>query len=130
MLQGNNANPIVLKVKNKLRSELTKRFLTGERQGHMEDLLVATFLDPRFKHFVFQGATQRMRSEAVKYARVAYDADWSPEALAKAEAVEVKKASALKRKAVQEADFFEDDEADDDVADDPVSRRVSLLLRI
>jgi hypothetical protein len=72
MLQGNNANPIVLKVQKKLRSELTKRFLTGERQGHMEDLLVATFLDPRFKHFVFQGATQRMRSEAVKYARAAY----------------------------------------------------------
>ena len=130
MLQGNNANPIVLKVQKKLRSELTKRVLTGERQGHMEDLLVATFLDPRFKHFVFQGATQRMRSEAVKYARAAYDADWSPEALAKAEAVEVKKASAQKRKAVQEADSFEDDEADDDVDDDPVSRRVSLLLRI
>lgn len=111
--QGNNVNPIVHKVQKKLRLEITRRFVTGEREGHMEDLLIATFLDPRFKHFVFQGATQKMRREAVKFARASYDADWSPDALARAEAVQQKKVRAEMKKA-QKADSFDEDEDEDD----------------
>ena len=54
----------------------------------MEDLLIATLLDPRFKLFMFPGATLDMREQAKQYLRAAYDADWSPEARALAEAAE------------------------------------------
>ncbi len=31
--------------------------LTGEREGHLEDLLMMTILDPRFKNMDFKGSS-------------------------------------------------------------------------
>ena len=82
---GENMHPVVERVQSKLSSEIRRRFITEEREGHEEDLLISTILDPRFKHFCFPGATQDMRQKAVRYLRAAYEADWSPEAKAAAE---------------------------------------------
>lgn len=83
LMQGKDLHDTASAVMTKLQEELVRRFITDERVGHREDLLVSTMLDPRFKHFVFPGATLRMRNDAKKYFRAAYDADWSPEAMSK-----------------------------------------------
>jgi hypothetical protein len=38
-----------------LYTEVKRRFIDAEREGHMEDLLVSTILDPRFKLMNFEG---------------------------------------------------------------------------
>ena len=88
LLQGENLHPSVEAVQRKLRSEVLRRFITEEREGHQEDLLIATILDPRFKHFMFPGATLQMRTDAERYLKAAYDANWSPEARSISEQME------------------------------------------
>ena len=39
-----------------LKDQLEIR-LTGEREGHYEDLLMVTILDPRFKNMDFKGSS-------------------------------------------------------------------------
>ena len=80
MLQGENLHPAVAAVQKKLRSEIFRRFVTEEREGHTEDLLIATVLDPRFNDFMFPGSTLKMRTEAERFLKAAYAANWSPEA--------------------------------------------------
>jgi hypothetical protein len=70
-------------VRRKLHNENKDRFITGERIGHREDLLVSTILDPRFKLVNFHGCTNEMQEDAESYLRSAYKIDWSPDALAK-----------------------------------------------
>ena len=127
--QGEDLHPSVCEVQTTLRSDLKRRFVTEEREGHMEDLLIATMLDPRFKHFVFPGATQAMRETAERYFRAAYDADWSPEAIErrreaerlrkeKEEAKAKAKAKAEKRGSAAPEELEEsddDEEADEDM---------------
>ena len=45
--QGDGLHPTVERVRDTLQRELIRRFETEEREGHKEDLLVATILDPR-----------------------------------------------------------------------------------
>ncbi len=40
-----------------LRDQLENRLINGEREGHTEDLLMMTILDPRFKNIDFKGST-------------------------------------------------------------------------
>jgi hypothetical protein len=108
-MQGENLNPLVLQVMKKLRSEMTRRFITEERPGHREDLLIATFLDPRFKHFIFPGSTLEIRQDAEKFVRAAYEADWSPAAQARAEDYD-RKASR------EEVDSEEEEEQEEEVS--------------
>ena len=61
-----------------LHDEVESRFFTEEREGHKEDLLVTTILDPRFKLMDFQGCTRDMKSLAERYLRDNYVADWAP----------------------------------------------------
>ena len=96
-------HPAVAEVQNVLRTDLKRRFITEEREGHMEDLLISTMLDPRFKHFVFPGATQEMRVTAEKYFRAAYDTDWSPEAIQKREEAERLRKEKEEKKAKEKA---------------------------
>ncbi len=80
LLQGGNLHPAVAAIQKKLRSEILRRFVTEEREGHTEDLLIATVLDPRFKHFMFPGSTLQMWTEAERFLNAAYVANWSPKA--------------------------------------------------
>ena len=87
-LQGEDMHPAVAAVQKVLHTDLKRRFITEEREGHMEDLLISTMPDPRFKHFVFSGATQEMRVTDEQYFRAAYDTHWSLEAIQKIEEAE------------------------------------------
>ncbi len=69
-------------VRTILYNEKHSRFKEKEREGHVEDLLIATILDPRFKLMNFIASTSITKNEAEKYLRSAYKADWSPEAIA------------------------------------------------
>ena len=73
----------VQEVRNVLYAENKSRFKDKEREGHVEDLLVSTILDPRFKLMNFIGCTAKTKTDAETYLRAAYNADWSPEAIAK-----------------------------------------------
>jgi hypothetical protein len=42
-------------VREALYNDVKRRFVDDERDGHMEDLLVSTILDPRFKLMNFEG---------------------------------------------------------------------------
>ena len=44
----------------------------------MEDLLISSILDPRFKLMDFQGCTREMKTLAERYLRDNYAADWAP----------------------------------------------------
>ena len=92
----------VQSVRNILHSENHTRFKEKEREGHVEDLLISTILDPRFKLMNFVGCTSRTKSDAEKYLRAAYDADWSPAAIA------------LKLKKIADANVVVNDNDDDD----------------
>lgn len=65
--------------RKQLYLENKKRFMEGEREGHMEDLLVSTILDPRFKLMNFHGCTAEMKGNAEKWLKANYVADWGPE---------------------------------------------------
>ena len=91
-----------------LHNENKSRFKEKEREGHVEDLLISTILDPRFKLMNFIGCTSSTKHDAEKYLRSAYNADWSPEAIA----------SALKK--VADADKDPNDEKDDDCVEEPL----------
>lgn len=47
-VQGSDLVSVVDKLRSQLLFENKKRFMEGERVGHMEDLLVSTILDPRY----------------------------------------------------------------------------------
>ncbi len=49
-----------------------------EREGHYEDNLICTLLDPRFKLLNFNGSTKAMKKDAEKLLKGNYSADWSP----------------------------------------------------
>ena len=42
-------------VRKTLYEDVKRRFVDNERDGHLEDLLVSTILDPRFKLMNFEG---------------------------------------------------------------------------
>jgi len=73
--------PEVQEVRNILHRENVSRFNEKERDCHIEDSLISTILDPRFKLMNFVGCTSRTKSDAEDYLRKAYEADWSPEAI-------------------------------------------------
>ena len=47
-VQGSDLVSVADKLRSQLLFENKKRFMEGERVGHMEDLLVSTILDPRY----------------------------------------------------------------------------------
>ena len=96
----------VQEVRTILYNENYTRFKEKEREGHVEDLLIATILDPRFKLMNFIGCTSQTKNDAEKYLRSAYNADWSPEAIA------------LALKKVADANRDPNDEDEDDTMDD------------
>ena len=57
-----------------------ERCIVKEREGHYEDNLVCTLLDPRFKLLNFNESTKAMKKDAEKFLRGNYLADWSPKA--------------------------------------------------
>ncbi len=65
-------------VRKTLHSENKRRFVIEEREGHWEDNLICTILDPRFKLMNFNGCTLEMKSNAESYLKENYKADWSP----------------------------------------------------
>ena len=50
MVRGNELVSVAEKLRSQLLLENKKRFMEGERIGHMEDLLVSTILDPRWMY--------------------------------------------------------------------------------
>ena len=74
----------VQEVRNVLHNENVKQFRDGEREGHTEDLLICTILDPRFKLMNFVGCSSKHKTNAEHYLRENYKADWSPQAVQKA----------------------------------------------
>jgi hypothetical protein len=74
----------VQEVRNVLHNENIKRFRDGEREGHTEDLLICTILDPRFKLMNYVGCSAKHKDCAELYLRENYKADWSPSAVEKA----------------------------------------------
>ncbi len=58
-----------------LHSEKYSRFKEKEREGHVEDLLIATILDPRFKLMNFIGCTSTTKCDAENHLRAAYKID-------------------------------------------------------
>jgi hypothetical protein len=98
----------VNEVRTILYNENNSRFKEKESEGHVEDLLIATILDPRFKLMNFIGCTSSTKHDAENYLRSAYKADWSPEAIA----------FALKK--VADANKDPNDEDDDDCEEEPL----------
>lgn len=47
-------------VRKTLYEDVKRRFVDNERDGHLEDLLVSTILDPRFKLMNFEGECYRL----------------------------------------------------------------------
>ncbi len=82
-------------------NEDNSRFKEKGREGHVEDLLIATILDPRFRLMNFIGCTSITKKQAENYLRSAYEADWSLQAIA------------LALKKVADADRHPNDEDDD-----------------
>jgi hypothetical protein len=109
MVKHEDLSPEVQQVRNILHSENNSRFKEKEREGHVEDLLIATILDPRFKLMNFVGCTSRTKSDAERYLRAAYESDWSPVAIAKE----------LKKIADANAANNDDDDDDDNVVLEP-----------
>ena len=46
-MQVADLHPSMNQVRKRLQEELIRRFELEEREGHLEDLMVATMLDPR-----------------------------------------------------------------------------------
>ena len=59
-------HPKVEEVRSLIKDELERRF-EGDRVGHLEDLMICTILDPRFKNFDFKRATSAMKKSAKEY---------------------------------------------------------------
>ena len=55
LCQGDELCNVAAKTRKVLYTEVKRRFIDAEREGHMEDLLVSTILDPRFKLMNFEG---------------------------------------------------------------------------
>ena len=53
--QGSELMTMATKVRRTLFEDVKRRFIDNERDGHLEDLLVSTILDPRFKLMNFEG---------------------------------------------------------------------------
>ena len=70
----------VREVRHKLHKENKERFVFKEREGHYEDNLICTLLDPRFKLLNFNGSTKTMKKDAERFLKGNYLADWSPKA--------------------------------------------------
>ena len=71
-------------VRNVLHNENFRRFRDREREGHTEDLLICTILDPRFKLMNYVGYSVKHKDCAELYWRDNYKADSSPPAIEKA----------------------------------------------
>ena len=67
----------VIVVRKTLHGQNKTRFVTDEREGHREDNLICTILDPRFKLMNFNGCTAEMKADAESYLRENFMADWS-----------------------------------------------------
>lgn len=93
---GDELSMIAQEARRKLHNENNRRFLGEERVGHLEDLLICTILDPRFKLMNFVGCTAKMKADAEHYLLENYKADWSPLALAAAEKAIAKEATTLR----------------------------------
>jgi len=51
-------------VKKALHGENKTKFVTEEREGHREDNVICTILDPRFKLVNFNSRTVEMKADA------------------------------------------------------------------
>ena len=118
-------HPAVVEFRHLLLDQFQLRF-DDEREGHQEDLLICTLLDPRFKNFTFKGATPEMAKNARAFASVSLRdnftaklrANLSEEAVEQEESNRTTGFSLSRRKAptgVQESflDSDEDDEMDE-----------------
>ena len=85
-------------VRKALYGDVKRRFIDNERDGHLEDLLVSTILDPRFKLMSFEsvcymlvllqgsiyslistlvsGCTHDMKMNAERWLKDNYNSDW------------------------------------------------------
>jgi hypothetical protein len=50
-MQGDELCSLPATVRKELHNQLKQRLINQEREGHMEDLLIATILDPRYYAF-------------------------------------------------------------------------------
>ncbi len=55
-MQVEDYHPKIAEFRALFKDQLEVR-LTGEREGHLEDLLMMTILDPRFKNMDFKGSS-------------------------------------------------------------------------
>ena len=78
IVNGDDLCQEVQAVRKVLHSENKRRFVTEEREGHYEDNLICTILDPIFKLMNFNGATSEMKANAELYLRENFKADWAP----------------------------------------------------
>ena len=79
--EGDDLTEVARTVRRILHDDNMRRFVDGECIGHMEDMLMCTILDPRFKLMNFHGCTAKMKTDAENYRRENYKADWSPPAI-------------------------------------------------
>ena len=71
-------HPKVQEFRELFQDQLKHRF-EGQRIGHIEDLMVCSMLDPRFKNFDFKRATAQMRADAKKYLIGNFLNNWAPQ---------------------------------------------------
>lgn len=76
-MQFEELHPKVAEVRELLKDQVEHR-LEGERVGHLEDLLICTLLDPRFKNFDFKRASASMRADAQKWLRGSFQSNFAP----------------------------------------------------
>jgi hypothetical protein len=70
-------------IRNVLNNENIRRFRDGEREGHREDLLICTILEPGFKLVNYGGCWAKHKDYAELFLRENYKADWGPSAVEK-----------------------------------------------
>lgn len=126
---GDDLTEIAQTIRRILHDENRRRFVDGERIGHLEDQLICSILDPRFKLMNFPGCTAQMKTNAEQFLRENYKADWSPVAVARqekeaADALQAAEKAAMKGKSPAEEEEEEDEEfcskhSSDDSDDEP-----------
>ena len=121
---GDLLSDVAQAVRRALHIANKRRFIDKERIGHLEDMLICTILDPRFKLMNFLGCTAQMKTDAEEYLLENYKADWSPRAVARAERVAEKAAAAVLAAAMGSNAPEGDEDASGSDSDEPESMQV------
>ncbi|KAK3241997.1 hypothetical protein CYMTET_48279 [Cymbomonas tetramitiformis] len=117
-------NESVKAARENLYKDICKRYFNDLMDCKLEDFCVATFLDPRYKHFNFKylarWARGTMTAEKAKgWAKAAWEQDWKPKEMEEEATAVAPAAKSRKAEKASVASFLDD--SDDDEFAEPSS---------